>query len=221
MLTALIRTAVIYVVVILALRLMGKKQLGELQPSELVIAILISDIATLAIDDLSMPVISGIVPILMLVCLNVIMSKINLQFDGMRTVTTGVPRVVISDGAIDQAQLKDLRYTIDDLLESMRDCNIFDISQVQYAIVENTGKINFLEKPPAPPHLQAPENPPVVVIKDGKLSPDALNSAGLDQKWLRQTLFDNNVSTQGVFLLSVKDDKDYFLVKKPKKKGRL
>ena len=143
MLIIVIRSLVLFTLIILCLRLMGKKQLGELQPSELVTTILISNIATLSLEDPSMPMLLGIVPILMIVCIDVLMSGIMLKSTSFRRVVTGSPKVIISDGKIDQRQMKDLRYTIDDLLESMRDSDIFDVkSRILTNFVESWRKEN-------------------------------------------------------------------------------
>ncbi|MGN0683150.1 MAG: DUF421 domain-containing protein, partial [Oscillospiraceae bacterium] len=142
----LIRAVILYVVVAFSLRLMGKRQLGELQPSELVVTILISNIAALPVEDSSIPMIMGIVPILTLVSLDVIVSTIMLKSTKFRKFVIGTPRVIISNGKILQSEMKKLRYTVDDLIESMRGQQIFDISQVNYAIVETTGKISFMLK---------------------------------------------------------------------------
>ncbi len=140
----LIRAVILYIVITFSLRLMGKRQLGELQPSELVVTILISNIAAIPVEDSSVPMIMGIVPILTLVCLDVIMSGIMLKSAKVRKLMIGSPRIIISEGDILQKEMKRLRYTVDDLTEAMREQQIFDITQIHYAIVETTGKINFL-----------------------------------------------------------------------------
>ena len=115
MLIITIRTVILYFLIVFSLRLMGKKQLGELQPSELVTTIMISNIATLALEDASTPMLMGVVPILMIVSLDVIMSGVLLKSTKMRKAFSGTARVIISDGVIDQKEMKNLRYTIDDL----------------------------------------------------------------------------------------------------------
>ena len=116
----LIRAVLLYIVIALCLRLMGKRQLGELQPSELVVTILISNIAAIPVEDSSVPMIMGVVPIVTLVCLDVIVSGIMLKSSKMRKLIIGSPRIIISEGKILQNEMKRLRYTVDDLMESMR-----------------------------------------------------------------------------------------------------
>ena len=130
MAVVLIRAVILYVVITFSLRLMGKRQLGELQPSELVVTILISNIAAIPVEDSSMPMIMGVVPILTLVCLDVIMSGIMLKSAKFRKLMIGSPRVIISEGMILQREMRRLRYTVDDLVEAMREQQIFDINEI-------------------------------------------------------------------------------------------
>lgn len=208
MVIVIIRSIVLYSLVIVALRLMGKKQLGELQPSELVTTILISNIATLSLEEPSMPMILGIVPILMIVCIDVLLSGVMLKSVKLRKIVTGSPRVIISDGVINQKEMKNLRYTIDDVLESMRDANIFDINEVRYAIVETTGKINFFRK------TDGKTDPPSLIIKDGMLIKEGLIKAGLGEEWLKGILSKRNTDQKMVFLLTAKGDGSYTIILK-------
>lgn len=208
MLIIIIRTVLLFLLIVFSLRLMGKKQLGELQPSELVTTIMISNIATLALEDASTPMLMGVIPILMIVCLDVMLSGVLLKNAKIRKTVSGTARVVISNGVVDQAELKNLRYTIDDLTEAMRDQGIFDISQVQYAIVETTGKINFLQKE------QPAKNPPEIIIRDGELNRDALDRTPLGEGWVMKILGQNKVKLPDVFLMSADPDGNYQLVLK-------
>ncbi|MCM1055118.1 MAG: DUF421 domain-containing protein [Bacteroides sp.] len=211
MLIITIRTVILYFLIIFSLRLMGKKQLGELQPSELVTTIMISNIATLALEDASTPMLMGVVPILMIVSLDVIMSGIQLKSAKIRKAVSGTARVIISDGEIDQEELKNLRYTIEDLTEAMREQGIFDIAQVQYAIVETTGKINFLQKE------EPAKNPPEVIIHDGEINKDGLFRTNLGEGWVRSILKENNTELSEVFFMSADSGGAYFIVNKEKK----
>ena len=183
MLTVFIRGIAIYILVTFSIRAMGKRQLGELSPSELVITILISNIATLSMEDLSIPLIRGVVPILTLVCLDILASYASLKSRRLGSVISGGPRIVISGGRIDQQALKELRLTIDDLCAALRSQGIFDITTVQYAVVETTGNISALLKTGELPLTKsdagcqtADEDPPITLISDGDnlpgLTPD-------------------------------------------------
>lgn len=214
MLIIIIRTALLYLLIVFALRLMGKKQLGELQPSELVTTIMISNIATLALEDFSTPMLMGVIPILMIVSLDVIMSGIMLKSRRIRRAVSGTARIVVSNGTIDQTELKNLRYTVDDLTEAMRQQGIFDISQVQYAIVETTGKINFLQKE------QPPKDPPEIIIRDGERDDEALTRLSLGQGWLDAILKQNKTELSKVFLMSADSDGNYHLVTKDEEENK-
>ena len=151
MLIVFFRVLLIYALIIVSLRLMGKRQIGQLQPSELVVTILVSNIATMAIEDNNVPLVSGIIPILTLVSFDVIISALTLRYKKMRRLVSGTPRVIIRDGKIDQQQLKELRFTIDDMREELRGKDIFDIRDVAFAIVETTGTLSVYPKFQAQP----------------------------------------------------------------------
>ena len=217
----LIRAVILYILITFSLRLMGKRQLGELQPSELVVTILISNIAAIPVEDSSVPMIMGIVPILTLVCLDVIMSGIMLKSAAIRKLMIGSPRIIISGGDIMQNEMKRLRYTVDDLVEAMRDQQIFDITQIQYAIVETTGKINFLLKKDYQPAEKqdvsvkgSTADPPSVIIRDGVVDKQQLSLLDLGEGWLTKILRENNIGEKGVFLMTSDSNGSYTIVKK-------
>jgi len=146
MTVVLIRSLIIYVIIISSVRLMGKRQLGELQPTELVITMILSNIATLTLEDVNMPLIAGVLPIFAIVCYEVLMSWLMLKSTKFRQVAAGKPIVIISGGGIDKAAMKTLRLSQDDLQTAMRQSGIFSLDDVEFAIVETTGKISFKEK---------------------------------------------------------------------------
>jgi uncharacterized membrane protein YcaP (DUF421 family) len=200
-------------VVIFAVRLMGKKQISELQPSELVTTIIISNIVTISLEESDIPLIAGIVPIMLIVSLDVIITGINLKSNRMRKVFTGTPNVIISDGVIDQSAMRGLRYTIDDIMESMREASIFDLSKVQCAIVENTGKVSFYQKSDLPAG-EPPCDFQAVIIKDGQLDKDGLVMSGQDEDWLRMLLNEKKAAVRDVFLLTADKNGTYNYIAK-------
>lgn len=219
----LIRAVLLYIVITLCLRLMGKRQIGELQPSELVVTILISNIAAIPVEDSSVPMIMGIVPIITLVCLDVIVSGIMLKSAKMRKLIIGSPRIIISEGKILQNEMKRLRYTVDDLMESMRDEQIFDIDEIHYAIVETTGKINFLLKKDFQPAEKqdanaggSTENPPSVIIRDGIRDNEQMRLLGLGEMWLTKTLRERKLSEKSVFLMTADKNGKFSIIEKEK-----
>lgn len=205
----LIRAMVLYIVITFSLRLMGKRQLGELQPSELVVTILISNIAAIPVEDSSMPMLMGIVPILTLVSLDVIVSSVMLKSSKFRKLMIGSPRIIVSEGKVLQKEMKKLRYTVDDLTAAMREQQIFDLNEIQYAIVETTGKINFLQKKDYQTATKkdvdkggSTENPQSIIIRDGIPDYEQLNILGLGRGWLNETLRANGATIKGVFLMT-------------------
>lgn len=159
------------------------------------VTILISNIAAIPVEDSSVPMILGIVPIFTLVCLDVIVSAVMLKFPKFRKLMIGSPRVIMSEGVIMQKEMKRLRYTVDDLVEAMREEQIFDITEIWYAIVETTGKIHFLKKKDCQNAEKADVNcggsssdPPAVIIRDGREDEEQLQSMGLGMGWLKEQL---------------------------------
>ncbi|MEG1774094.1 MAG: DUF421 domain-containing protein, partial [Oscillospiraceae bacterium] len=177
MLIAFWRTIFLYLLVIVALRFMGKRQIGELQPSELVTTIMISNIAAIPIENMDGPLITGIIPIVLLACLEVLSSALNLKSRAVRAVVVGRPRALIHDGTIDQKELEKLRWSIDDLMEQLRGNGIFDLAEVDFALVETNGSLSVYPKfaargvTNADLHLSASgcDSPPVLIINDGEV----------------------------------------------------
>ena len=225
MLTVLIRSVVLYLCIMLFMRLMGKRQLGELQPAELVISVLISNIVSLPVEDPNVPLLMGIIPVAMLVGLELIVSVLSLRFRSIRTLMGGNPVVIIHNGVIDQGALKNLRFSIDDLMESLRSQGVFDLSQIQYAIVETNGTVSILpyekDSPATPTQLKltlAPREVPVVVISDGMVLEDGLRGASMSRKQLNKILEKEQVSVRDVFLFSADKSHRYTLIQKENKK---
>lgn len=205
----LLRTLVLYLLVIGAVRLMGKRQLGELQPSELVITILISNIATLSLEDVEIPLLHGILPILVLVCFEVISSWAALKSETVRRWISGTPKVIIRGGEIDQQMLRELRLTLDDLMTALRTNGVFDPDEVQYAIVETNGTVSLQLKPDKQPAQrgdvgvrESPQDPPHILIADGSVRDAALNETGLSRRWLDKLLQKRKLRISDVFLMT-------------------
>lgn len=230
MLIVFIRVLIIYALIIVSLRIMGKRQIGQLQPAELVVTILVSNIATMAIEDTNVPLIGGIIPILTLVCLDVILSAIALKSRKARRLISGTPRIIIRDGVIDQHELHELRFTIDDMMEQLRGNNIFDIRDVAFATVETTGKLSVYQKFDAQTvtakmlGLQGQpcdSAPPVVLISDGSVIDSGLSYCNLKYEWLEKTISDNGYHTKDIFLMTCNRQADYQIIpidRKPQKR---
>ena len=209
----LIRTWILYAVVIFSVRLMGKRQLGELQPSELVITILVSNISTLSLEDTEIPLLHGILPILLLVCFEVLVSWLTLKSVRMRRLVSGSPQVIIRGGVIDQQKLHELRFSLDDLMTSLRTAGIFSASEVQYAVVETNGTVSVMQKPAYQPAEKGDvgaaspaADPPQMLVADGQLREEALQALGRDKAWLESLLHGAGIRLQEVFLLTADRD---------------
>ncbi len=204
----LLRALILYILVIFGVRLMGKRQLGELQPSELVITILVSNIATLPLEDVNIPLMVGLTPILALVCFEVLMSWLSLKHMSVRKLVSGRPKIIISNGKIDRNVMSDLRFSVDDLMTSLRGKDVFRLEEVQYAIVETTGSISVMKKPETESITRKDAklksdniDPPQVIISDGRLLERAMKAVGMKRGALDKVLKENKLSVENVFLL--------------------
>lgn len=221
MAVVLIRACFLYILITFSLRLMGKHQLGELQPSELVVTILISNIAAIPVEDSSVPMLMGVVPILTLVCLDVIVSAIMLRFPKFRKMIIGSPRVIMSEGVIMQKEMKRLRYTVDDLVEAMHEEQIFDINEIYYAIVETNGKIHFFKKKDFQNAEKADvgcggssSDPPAVIIRDGREDEEQMKRMGIGMGWLKEQLRKQELSVKDVFLMTADKNGHHTIIKR-------
>lgn len=224
MLVVFIRTLLLYGLVIFGMRIMGKRQLGELQPSELVVTILISNIATLPIENTDVPLLAGAIPILTLMCFEVIISYITLKSKALRRFVSGNPRILIKDGKIDQNEMGNIRYSIDDLMEQLHSNGIFDLREVDFAIVETTGKLSVckktLDQALTPKVMKIDiknSNPPVVLISDSEIIDESMIYCNMTTAQLEKTLKKEGHSLKEIFLMTCTPDKDYYIVLQDKK----
>lgn len=219
-----IRTLILYALVIFALRIMGKRQVGELQPSELVVAIMISDLAAIPMSDTAIPLASGVIPILTLISAEIVLSLCSLKSRLLRRVLTGSPAVIIKNGTICREEMQKNRYNLEDLAEALRMKDVFDTDDVYMAILETNGSLSVIPKADKRsltaqdfnlPHNQ--ETLPYVIIADGKLYKEHMQEAGVDKGWLNKQLKSKNVNDiNDVFLLTVDDNKKVTLQMKNK-----
>ena len=176
MMTAFTRTLILYFLIMLGLRLMGKRQIGELEPSELVLTMMISDLATVPMQDFGIPLLAGVIPILTLLALSMLLSQLSLYNLRFRELTCGTPAVLIRHGELQQKTMQKNRYTLDELLEELRGQGISSVSEVKYAILENSGQLSVLpwtrNQPPTAAQMgldiEDDVTLPVVLINDGR-----------------------------------------------------
>ena len=213
--TTFIRTIVLYICVVAAMRIMGKRQLGELQPSEFVIALMISELATIPIDKTKMPLIHGIVPIFALVGLELFFSVLVIKSERIRRIITGSPVQIIKDGKLLMKRLRGLRICIDDVMEQLRLAGYSSISEIDSAIIETNGQLSVVPKEAQRPVVCSDLNlspkqthVPHTVISDGVLRKRNLEGAGVSEEWLRQKLVRYNITDyKEIAFLFVTDDK--------------
>ena len=217
---SIIRTVILYVLLVAAMRIMGKRQLGELQPSELVVTLLVSDLASVPMQDNGLPLLAGVLPILVLIAAELLLSGLMLKAPAVSHLIGGSPMPVIRDGRVCADEMRRLRLTVDDLAETLRQQGIFDLRQVQYAIVETNGHISawlYQEHQPATAgDVGAPAagaKMPVVLVSDGRTSDWGLQLCGVDEQWLRRFLGRRRCPLSRVFLLTAaKGGEDAFLL---------
>lgn len=193
MLTTFIRTVILYILVLVIMRMMGKREIGQLQPFELAIAIMIADLASIPMANIGIPIFSGIIPILALLMMHLIISNINLKSINMRKIICGKPTILIYRGKIDEKALKKEKFTINELQERLRGNNVFNISDVEYAILETSGQITVIQKPDKRTTIPADfnimpeyEGIPYDLVIDGKIMHENLKAIGKDEIWLER-----------------------------------
>ena len=216
---AFIRTVILYLLIIAGIRLMGKRQVGELEPSELVLDLIIADLAAVPMQDFGIPLLSGIVPILTLLCITMVLSVLTMKSVRFRAVICGRPSIIVENGKIRQSEMRRNRFTVDELMEELRLKGVTDLSKIKYAVLETNGQLSVLpyadDLPVTAGQMQLkPEEKglPVVIINDGRVLDHNLRLRGLDREWLAKQLEAGGVKrTQEVFLLTVDERNNTYL----------
>lgn len=225
MLITVIRTILLYATVILSLRIMGKRQIGELQPSELVVAIMISDLATVPMESVDIPLLSGIIPVLTLILAEVLTSYMSLKSRRVRKWIMGEPSVVIYDGVINEKELNRLRFNLSDLLEELRLNGCHDISDVSVAIIETSGKLSVIPRDNARPATVEDmglknvrhEGLPCTVITDGRVDNKELERSGKSVADLKRDIRKHGAKdVSDVFIASYDAEGELFIQLKEK-----
>jgi uncharacterized membrane protein YcaP (DUF421 family) len=201
---------------------MGKRQIGQLQPYELVVIIMISELAAIPMQNTGIPIIYGLIPIFILVAAEIILSYISLKSERGRGIICGKPSVLIEKSKIMEKELKILRYNINDLLEQLRLKNVPDIADVEFAILETSGQLSVIlksqKRPATPQDLNISpeyENLPVTLIIDGQIIQENLNKINLDVDWIQNELAKSGIHNYKQILIATLDTrrKLYFQVK--------
>ena len=210
-----VRSALIYVFIIAAMRIMGKRQISDMQTSELVITLIISDIAAIPLQNTSQPLLSG---------MEIIFSVIMLKKSKFRKLICGSPVLLIEDGKLLESQMKRLRISTEDLCAQLRQLNIFSLSEVQYCIAETNGSISVLQKPPyrTPTCAQSKiktndDGIEAVVINDGEILSNSLKLCGLNEEILLKRLSELKLRKEDIFILTADKKKITSIILKESK----
>lgn len=221
MISVVIRTFIIYCAVTLFMRLMGKRQLGELQPGELVITLLLSEIAATPIIDSTLPILNSLIPLMLLVGFEILSSVIDMKSLRFRYFTQGKPLTVIRNGRLDQHQLKKLRFTVNDVLAALRQKDVFNIEDVEYAVVETNGTLSVLLKPEkrnsTPKNYDKPEKDSGIacaVVIDGRIVEDNFEDCGATSEEILAKIKRENLRQKDILLMTVDKNKNYCIIKK-------
>lgn len=205
-----IRTLIIYILVSISLKTMGKRQLGELEISELVSTLLISEVASLPIADPDIPLMNAIIPVVFIVCLEIIISFTKNKSEKLKRYIEGEPTFLIYRGTLRQAALKKNRISVNELLCEIRMQGIGDINDVYYAILEQNGKLSVFEKSD-----QASFSHTVIIDKEANKK--RITSLGYNENWLKKQLKNHKVDQKDVFLMTVDDNGNTYIIKKDEK----
>ena len=204
------RTVILYLVLIAAMRILGKRQIGQLEPSEFVVAMLIADLASIPMQNSGIPLLSGLVPILTVLGLELVLSGFALASVRFRRLLCGKPVILIENGRPIQQNLRQTRVTLDELSSHLRQKDVLDMSTVQYAILETDGNLSVFPFPEETPAAARDagirvqqQNIPLTIIEDGFFSRENLEKAGKDEKWLDSLLKKKKSHIRDTFLLTV------------------
>ena len=222
MLTIVIRSILIYLIVLIIFRLMGKRQLGQMQPFELVLTLIIADLATIPMAEVSVPVLHGILPLLTLVVLHFLLALISRNSLKFSKIISGKPVIIINPKGIDYKALKKLNLSNDDLFAALRECGYFNISQVQYAIMETNGKVSVMPKSEYSPvtnndmQIKTKESfIPIVLISEGKIIDENIALAGIGEDKIIKLLQENsdkkNIKVKDALLFTIDQNGECYL----------
>ena len=217
MAVSLIRGMILYFTVVILYRVMGKRQIGEMQPGELVLAIMISDMAAVPLQSVGTPLTSGLVPILGLMGTEVILSFVAQKSNFMRKIITGKPSLVVAEGKLVKEEMERLRFNIDDLFEQLRNSGVFDINDVSFAVLETNGNLSVLQKNSESDNKKQTTFPSNV-IKDGVIDKEALHEIGKDRKWLEKELRKRSIASEKQVFLLCADKNHVTYIQKQKEK---
>ncbi len=211
--TLIVRSLIIYLVVFLLIRFMGKRQIGEMQPFELVITLIIADLATIPMAETALPLIHGIIPIITLALLHFILTFISMKSIRIRKLINGKPIIVINPNGVDYKALKSLNMNFNDLLENLRGCGYFNLEEVLYAVMQTNGTLTVLPRAPFAPlnannaKINVSESSlPIIIISEGKPVKENMELAQIDSNFVKEQIKKSNLNPNDIIFVSINTD---------------
>lgn len=223
MIITFVRSIILYIIVLVVMRLMGKREIGQLQPFELAISIMIADLASIPMADIGIPIFNGIIPILGLLTMHLIISVLNLKSMKAREIICGKPSILIYRGKINEKVLKKERFTINELEERLRSNNVFNLGDVEYAILETSGQVTVIQKPEKRNTIPEDfnitpeyEGIPYDLVIDGKVMGKNLKQIGKDYNWLKKQAEKFKIKPEEALIITI-DGKNQIFCQKSEK----
>lgn len=223
MLIIFFRAIVLYILVLIVMRMMGKREIGQLQPFELAISIMIADLASIPMTDTGIPISNGIIPILGLLVMHLIISMLNMKSIRARAIICGKPTILVYRGKIDEKALRKERFTINELEERLRGNNIFNLGDVEYAILETSGQVTVIQKPEKRNTIPEDfnitpeyEGIPYDLVVDGKIMSDNLQAIGKNEEWLKKQVEKFKIKPEEALVVTIDGKNQIFCQKKEK-----
>ena len=208
------RTVILYFAILISMRIMGKRQLGEMEISEFIVAALIADLAATPLQDIGIPLLNGLVPIIIMFCFEIIIAWLNMRSVKLRKLTYGRPELIIRDGRIIREAMRKNRFTLDELMQELRAQGLTDTAQVEYAVLETNGQLSIILKSgdqPATASQMGVESDDVsyahIIINEGRILDNNLKLLGRDRRWLANELKRQNFrSAEEVYILTLSEN---------------
>ncbi len=227
MLIIFFRAIVLYILVLIVMRIMGKREIGQMQPFELAISIMIADLAATPMAETGIPISNGIIPILGLLVMHLVISTINIKSTKAREILCGKPSILINRGKIDENILRKERFTINELEERLRDNNIFNIGDVEYAILETSGQVTVIPKPskrntiPEDFNIEPKyEGISYDLVVDGKVMHKNLEKIGKNYIWLKKQTEKFGIKPEEALIVTIDGDNQFFCQPLQKNKSK-